>query len=337
MIDNIKITLRKFKGNLSDNPNLESHGKSFGSEIYRLYNHEGEDKEIYLLLKYNPEKQVLKIENSIRKWHLGGFSLLDLTEKSANRAFEKISKKLGITIDEFRKATFTQCEIGLNIRTRIPVEDIVPMVVRYSTFKRYQFGFETVGFNGTDLDLKMYDKCEELFLHNKKYDKKAKRKAFKALSDRNYNFFRVEFNMFDKQSFINKDLSHIKTIGHILNNYLELYSFWAKEMSRVVLLNKLVMSKEMTPKQYVIARVLDIDGFTSFERNCLKRGKGNVSSRIINEALEVIHCFSNPIRYNTNKFKLDILKNLKRIKGKEEGLDIKLLTENLFPSSDGIN
>ena len=57
----------------------------------------------------------------------------------------------------------------------------------------------------------------------------------------------------------------------------------------------------------------------------------------INEALEVIHCFSNPIRYNTNKFKLDILKNLKRIKGKEENLNINLLTRNLFPSSDSIN
>lgn len=337
MIDNIKITLRKFKGNLSDNPNLESHGKSFGSEIYRLYNQEGEDKEIYLLLKYNPDKQVLKIENSVRKWHLGGFSLLDLTEKSANRAFEKISKKLGITMNEFRKATFTKCEIGLNIRTRIPVKDIVPMIVRYSTFKRYQFGFQTVGFIGTELDLKMYDKCEELLEHNKKYDKEAKRKAFKALADKNYNFFRIEFNMLDKQSFINKDLSHIKTIGHILDNYLELYSFWAKEMSRVVLLNKLIMSKEMTPKQYVIARVLEIDGFTSFERNCLKRGKGNVSSRIINEAIEVIQSFGNPIRYNTNKFKLDIVKNLKRIKKKEEGLNINRLTQNLFPPAESIN
>ena len=143
--------------------------------------------------------------------------------------------------------------------------------------------------------------------------------------------------MFDKQSFINKDLSHIKTIGHILDNYLELYSFWTKEMSRVVLLNKLIMSKEMTPKQYVIARVLEIDGFTSFERNCLKRGKGNVSSRIINEAIEVIQSFGNPIRYNTNKFKLDIVKNLKRIKKKEEGLDINRLTQNLFPPSEGIN
>ena len=101
-------------------------------------------------------------------------------------------------MNEFRKATFTKCEIGLNIRTRIPVKDIVPMIVRYSTFKRYQFGFQTVGFIGTELDLKMYDKCEELLEHNKKYDKEAKRKAFKALADKNYNFFRIEFNMLDK-------------------------------------------------------------------------------------------------------------------------------------------
>lgn len=337
MIDNIKITLRNFKMNLTDNPNLEPQGQSYNSEVYRLYNHEGKDKEIYLLLKYNPEKEELRIENSIRKWHLGGFSLLDLTEKSANIAFEKISKALDIKKDELCKATFTQCEIGLNIRTRIPVENIVPMIVRYSTFKRYQFACETIGFKGTDLSLKMYDKCEELLEHNKKYDKEAKRKAFSALANRNYNFFRIEFNMFDKQSFVNKDLSHIKTIGHILNNYLELYNFWTKEMSRVVLLNKLIMSKEMTPKQYIIARVLEIDGFTSFERNCLKRGKGNVSSRIINEAIEVIQCFDNPIRYNTNKFKQDILKNLKRIKGKEDGLDINLLTKELFTPSDNIN
>ena len=143
--------------------------------------------------------------------------------------------------------------------------------------------------------------------------------------------------MFDKQSFINKDLSHIKTIGDILENYLELYSFWTKEISRIVLLNRLVLSKEMTPKQYIIARVLEIDGFTSFERNCLKRAKPNISSRIINEAIEVIHSFSNPIRYNTNKFKLDILKNLKRINNKEKELDIKRLSGNLFYSEDNIN
>mgnify|MGYP000858302726 FL=1 len=93
----------------------------------------------------------------------------------------------------------------------------------------------------------------------------------------------------------------------------------------------------MTPKQYIIARVLEIDGFTSFERNCLKRAKPNISSRIINEAIEVIHSFSNPIRYNTNKFKLDILKNLKRINNKEKELDIKRLSGNLFYSEDNIN
>lgn len=263
---------------------------------------------------------------------LGWIFSIRLDKKTANKAFEKIAKILGITKEEFCKATFTQCEIGLNIRTRIPVEDIVPMVVRYSTFKRYQFYYETVGFNGEDLSLKMYDKCEELLEHNKKYDKSAKRKAFNALSKRNYNFLRIEFNMFDKQSFINKGLSHIKTIGDILENYLELYSFWTKEISRIVLLNKLVLSKEMTPTQYIIARVLEIDGFASFERNCLKRAKPKNSSRIINEAIKVILDYSNLTKYNTSKFKLDIMKNLKRIKGKESDLNLELLSKNLFPS-----
>ena len=340
MIDNIRITLRRFKGNLSQNTRLKRQGKSYNSEVYRLYNHEGEDKEVYLLLKYNSEKQVLVIENSIRKWYLGGFSLLDLTEKTANKAFSKIAKILDIDMTDFRKATFTQCEIGLIIRPRIPVGQLIPMIVKYSTFKRYNYSCETVGFEGEDFDLKMYDKTQELLDKNKKkgkYDQEAKKKAFKALSDRNYNFFRLEFDMFDKQSFINKDMGHIKTIGNILDNYLELYSFWVKEISRVVLLNRLVMSKDMTPKQYMIARVLEIDGFVSFEANCLKRGKGNARSRLLNEALEVIAQFSSLRKYNANKFKADILKNLRRIWKKEENLDVDTLAKILFKGDDGIN
>jgi len=340
MIDNIKITLRKFKGNLSENPNLESQGYSFKSEVYRLYNHEGKEKEVYLLLKYNPYKQELIIKNSIRKWYLGGFSLLDLTEKTANKAFSKISKILGIDMKDFRKATFTKCEIGLIIRPRIPVSQLVPMIVKYSTFKRYNFSCETVGFEGEDIKLNMYDKTQELLDKNKKkgkYDQKAKEKAFKALSDRNYNFFRIEFDMFDKQSFINKDMAHVRTIGDILDNYLALYSFWVKEISRVVLLNKLVMSKDMTPKQYMIARVLEIDGFVSFESNCLKRGTGNVRSRLLNEALEVIAQFSNLRKYDVNKFKVDILKNLRRIGKKEGNLNVDTLAKILFKAEDDIN
>lgn len=340
MIDNINITLRKFKGNLSENPNLELQGCSFKSEVYRLYNYEGKDKDVYLLIKHNREDGVLKIENSIRKWYLGGFSLLDLTEKTANKAFFKIAKILGIDMEDFRKATFTQCEIGLIIRPRIPVEQLIPMIVKYSTFKRYNYSCETVGFQGEDFDLKMYDKTQELLDKNKKkskYDQEAKKKAFKALSDRNYNFFRIEFDMFDKQSFINKDMAHVRTIGDILDNFIALYSFWIKEISRVVLLNRLVMSKDMTPKEYMLARVLEIDGFVSFEANCLKRGTGNARSRLLNEALAVIAKFSNLRKYNANKFKVDILKNLRRIGKKEGNLNVDALAKILFKGEDDIN
>lgn len=241
---------------------------------------------------------------------------------------------------DFRKATFTQCKIGLIIRPRIPVGQLVPMIVKYSTFKRYNFSCETVGFKGEDVELKMYDKTQELLDKNKKkgkYDQKAKEKAFKALSDRNYIFFRIEFDMFDKQSFINKDMAHVRTIGDILDNYLALYSFWTKEISRVVLLNKLAMSKDMTSREYMLARVLEIDGFVSFEANCLKRGKGNARSRLLNEALTVIAKFSNLRKYNANKFKADILKNLRRIGKKEENLNVDILAKILFKAEDDIN
>lgn len=337
MIDNIKITLRGFNGHFN---NCELKGKSYKSEVYRLYNYEGKSKEVYLLLKYKPEKKELTIENSIRKWFLGGFSLLDLREKTADKAFSKISKALGIKIDDLRKATFTKCEIGLIIRPRIPVTQLVPMIVKYSTFKKYNFHTETVGFKGEDIELKMYDKTQELLDKNKKkgkYNQAEKEKAFKALSNRNYNFFRIEFDMFDRQSFINKDMAHIRTIGDILENYLELYSFWVKEISRVVLLNRLVMSKDMTPKQYMIARVLEIDGYNTFETNCLKRGTGNAKSRLLNEALEVICQFSSLRKYNTIKFKVDIFKNLRRINNKEEKLDVDALSKILFKNEDDIN
>ncbi|WP_026627041.1 hypothetical protein [Dysgonomonas capnocytophagoides] len=340
MIDNIKITLRKFKGNLSGNKKLEPIGKSYKSEVYKLYNHEGRDKDVYLLIKHNAEDGILKIENSIRKWYLGGFTLLDLTERTANKAFSEIAKILDIDMKDLCKATFTQCEIGLIIRPRIPVEQLVPMVVKYSTFKRYNFSCETVGFKGEDLELKMYDKTQELLDKNKKkgkYDQEAKKKAFKALSDRNYNFFRMEFDMFDKQSFENKDMVQMKTIGDILDNYLGLYSFWVKEISRVILLNRLVISKDMTPREYILARVLEIDGFVSFEANCLKRGTGNARSRLLNEALAVIAKFSNLRKYNANKFKVDILKNLRRIGKKEENLNVDALAKILFKSEDDIN
>lgn len=330
MIDNIKITLKNFRGHFD---NCESKGVNYKSEVYRLYNFEGKDKEIYLLLKYKPETKVLTIERSIRKWYLGGFSLLDLTKNTATTTILKISNLLGIGIEDFRKATFSKCEIGLIIRPRIPANQLVPMIVKYSTFKRYNFACETVGFKGEDLELKMYDKTEELLARNKKngkYNQRAKEKAFKALSVNNYTFFRIEFDMFDKQSFINKDMSYVKTIGDILDNYLDLYSFWVKEISRIVLLNKLTMSKDMTSKQYMIARILEIDGFVSFEVNCLKRGKGNIRSRLLNEALEVISQFSSLRKYNANKFKMDILKNLKRIGKKEENLNIEDLVKILF-------
>lgn len=326
MIDNIKITIQNFRGNFDC---CKKVGFLYGKSVYRLYNHE-KGKEIFLLLEYNGGKKELIINNSIRKWYLGGFSLSDLTQETAYKAFKKISQLLGIDLDDFRKATFTQCEIGLNLRMSIPAYEIIPLVVKYSTFKRYIYENETVGFIGTDRTLKMYNKCEELLDHNKKYDKKTKEHTFKVLTDKNYNFLRIELNMLDKQSFINKKLYKLQTIGDILDNYLSLYEFWIKEMSAVILLNELIMEEEMTSNQYMIAKILQLDGYNKFKNNCLNRSQGNTRSKLNKDALAVIDRYSNPKKYNTTKFKDDIIKNLERIKSKEKKLNIGQMTANLY-------
>ena len=318
--------MSKFNGHFD---NCEFQGNNYDTKTYRLYNHEGKEKLIYLLLKYNPSKKILIIERSIRKWYLGGFSLLDLTKETANRAFSKIAAKIGVSAEYLLKAKFSRCEVGLNIRPRIPIENVIPMIVRYSTLRRYEFAFQTVGFDGSDISLKIYDKGEELLAKNKTYDKFSKSNAFAVLKNKGYHFLRVEFNMYDKQSFVNKDMPHIKTIGDLLNGYIDLYYFWAKEVGRIILLNKLIVNPEMTPKEYLIARTLEMDGFTVFERTMRKLDKKYASIRMLNEARRVIENYSDPVKYNTNKFKEDVLKNLKRIKAKEVDLDIDLLVEKL--------
>ena len=82
---------------------------------------------------------------------------------------------------------------------------------------------------------------------------------------------------------------------------------------------------------------MEIDGFVSFEAKCLKRGTGNARSRLLNAALAVIAKFSNLRKYNANKFKVDILKNLRRIGKKEENLNVDALAKILFKSEDDIN
>ena len=88
MIDNIKIALSRFNGHFD---NCEFQGKSYNTEVYRLYNHEGKEKMVSLSLRYNPQKRTLAIERSIRTWYLDCFSLLDLTKDTANIAFSTIA------------------------------------------------------------------------------------------------------------------------------------------------------------------------------------------------------------------------------------------------------
>ena len=334
MIDNISICLKNFEGVEDNFKNCDYQGMSYKTKVYRLYNHEGKDKKIYLLVKYNKEKKTLSIDNSIRKWLLGGFFLLDLTEKRANDAFERLAYLLNISISDLYEANFTNCELGLTLNLRIPMEQLEPLIVRYSTYKRYCYEGKTVGFLGVDRELKIYDKYQELVDKNRTYDKLAKRNTLNAFKRQNYRFVRAELTMIDNQSFINSHLGCIRNIGDLLRHYQYLYYFWANELSKVFLVNKLVMNKSMTSRQYMIARVLENEGYSSFKINCLERSRGKEKGCLQDDLEKVVNVYGDKRVYNTETFRADIYRNLERIKDKGENIDMEELKKILYDETD---
>jgi len=337
MIDNIRIHIKNFRGNFDK---CEKQWESTKTECYKLYNHEGKEKGVFMLLEYNIKNNSLIIENSIRKWYNGGFTLVDLKKKSAMKTFEKIADALNISVLDLHEATFTKCELGLNLMVKVPIEQLEPMIVKYSTYQRFCYEGETVGFLGQDRKLIFYNKYKELIDKNdknKKYDKEIKKKVFDAFNKSNCYFLRAEVRMEDRQAFRNSKLGHINNIGDLLDCYQDLYYLWTKEMSKVILLNKLVMSKSMNSREYMIARVLEAEGYSSFKINCLEKSVANTKSILSKDAESVIRNYGSKKEYNTQKFKADIYRNLKNIKGKGENLDMKTITKILFGKLEDIS
>ena len=322
MIDNIKVKISNLDKGLRSNKHLCFQGVSFKSEVYRLYNCEGREDGAYLLLKYNREPHTLTMENSIRKWFYGRYSIKDLDRSDFIKAYNKIADILGIEKETLYKASFTQCEIGLNDKTKIPPGNIVPLVAAYSSLKRMQIENETVEFKGTDLRLIMYDKTKEILDKRKKNSRR--------LPELDNNLLRIEFKLSDRQAFVNKGLSHIKTVGDIAEHYRDIRYFWINELNRVVIFNKLIFSEKMSMKQYLIAQELQREGYGTYIYNCSTRENPQSKSRYTNEANKVIRDFSDPKEYNMTKFKIDAFISFKKNVASEKGLNMRNVVLSLF-------
>lgn len=322
MIDWIKIALENFTGNFDNcRPLADGVHEDTGLiyENYLLPNNRQTPKQHRMKIARQAASNKIYVKGSIRKWGNDKDTFADLTAKDFEDTLKKLAQKLNISFEELCQARFTQCEIGLNIRTSIPCHEIIPMVVRYGGLKK-TIDSDSVYFEGAAKKLKLYDKVKEIEANA---DGANNRRVLKELADvmrnHNYNLLRIEYTLHDHNSFTQCKLDHIRTIGDLITHYSDLYEFWCRETNRITLLNPIaVPSREKLNKaEFDIAMNLALHGFEEAiklnEAGINKNAKtaSVMRSRALRKLLTVVNKYY-PDIYNTQTLRLDVARNLSR-------------------------
>lgn len=343
MIDNLTITIKECD---CKPPKYSYKGREYQWSIYWLYYDVDDDNEAFLKVAYDRAGKIVRIEGSIRKWYLGMFSLSDLTPKQFEVATKKIAEKLSIDWNKLLEGIITNCEVGLDVQTRIPAQKVNELVRKYKGLKYYRYGFETVGFLGEHTNLKMYDKYEELIANFGKYDEGGKvKKKFEELKKKRIYTYRIEATIKDDRSFNLAGLGHLSTLGGLIENYHELIEYWVNECSKVeVGMSINYEDDRMTKNEYAILIAIHSQGFFTFSDEYAKRslhkkkakGKktGNSAtsstSKARKEISEIIERYKEPTSYHASKFRVDIYKTLKALYGNLPQISMKELILSLW-------
>ena len=350
MIDNLTITIPECACKPSTNATYK--GREYQWSVYWLYYDVNDNNEAFLKIRYDRAAKIVRIEGSIRKWYLGMFSLTDLTPHQFRLAMKSISELLQIDWDKLREGTITNCEVGLNIQTRIPAQKVNELVRKYRGLKYYRYEFETVGFLGEHSNLKLYDKYEELINNLGRYDKDGKvKKYFEELKKKSVYTYRIEATLKVNRSFSLADLDHLSTIGGIVDNYHELIEYWVNECSKVeVGLSINYDDERMTKSEYAILIGIYSQGFFAFseeyaERSLhMKNAKGKKTGasaftaicKARKEISTIVERYREPKSYHASKFRVDIYKTLKRLYGDVPQISMKELILGLWGVKENI-
>lgn len=329
MIDNIKITLTNFSGNFNK---CDYIGEGKYDSLYTLPSH-GISKSTKLFVRQNRNTKKVVITRSIRKWYFNKGSLLDLTEHSFTKAMRRLAKDLNITLSELCKGKVTQCEIGQNVRVKIPATEIVPKIVNYRHIERKPIKDETVYFNGKAKKLIIYDKLAEIGAKGNK----SKRGTMQILKEKGYHFLRIEFKLFNQKSFNQHEMRHISTIGDLIIHFSNLYEFWTHQINQLIVFSTIEKDMQnMTQQEYLIGLGLNTSGFVQFVeeyrslcKSKTKRGLIEARKKAYKEILDVLKKYGSRKEYGKNSLRVDVAKHLLR-KSKQEEIDLPFLFHNLW-------
>lgn len=281
-----------------------------------------------LTLEFNKGKKHITIMGSLRKWLLGETSLVDLTERSMNRIAVLLADSLNMPLIEFLKGKITQCEIGLNVRTKISPLKILPNIVAYKSFPRddsYELdGTVYFGTKNSSREIVIYDKSKEIISHCQGKDFETIQNVQNVLAKRGYHFLRIEIRLPNQKSFKHLHFNQIKYFGDILSYWKELYFLWVSEMKELIYYSGIKLSKEMDVNEYKTADMLQNSSYYSVMKNIekycrSKTSKGLKSKRHKERKLvkSVIEKYGNRKSYNAYTLKSDIAKTLLLIRRKE--------------------
>lgn len=329
MIDSIKIILKNFSGNFDNCTFIQPKKlikdipeKKYDYDNYRLSNHSQSAKH-YLKVSHNKRTGTVTLTGSLRKRTYNRVTMLDMPRSKFMQTLKGIAKELCIPFNELRQAKFTQCEIGANIRTRIPAIDILPLVVNYCHYKRIDdyINKGTLYFNGADRLLKLYVKDDEIAAHSFSEEKRElKKRSFDRLKLKGIHHLRIEFTMKTHRAFKNRGMDHIRTIGDWIDHYAELYDFWTKEINRIDVYNKLQYEEtELSNKEKEIILGLEKFGYFDFVdsyqdyriSNATKKdSKKSAKSEAFKDVNLVLDKYFDRKEYNKLTLRIDVAKYL---------------------------
>ena len=346
MIDNVHITLRDFSGDILSLKNCSFKGinKKKHCEVYNLVLECGElgspiKTKYYHSFGIERYKRVNKIIviGSIRKLCYNQTSLQDLTRDDFEKTIERLAEGLNIPLEELLQGTITQCEIGLNVKTRISCKDIIPAIFKYGTKlgnrKTYPKDTkdETVYFKQKNRELIIYDKVLQIDEEDWKEVGEMKNSEFlkplyAKIREKHNNILRVEITLYNKKSFTQVGLGHIRIVKDLIDNYADLYDFWTKEVRKIELYNKPEYSIDMSDKEYLffkrISNTSNIEDvfeiIQEYSEHCIakKANRAKEKSKVIEEVINFLYKYKPTEEYDNTKFRVDAFQKVIQMKKK---------------------
>lgn len=284
----------------------------------------------------------LKFEGSIRKWIYGKTSLEDTSRNQIPIFVKELADSLCLS-EEFvwNKLKISNTELGYNFTTNLCWKDIVRHCVQYGRTKKrtdYDDKNDCLYWNGDDKSLKMYNKSKEMPANICNRTRKSEaEKIVSNLAKRGLTLCRIEVTLDDKSSFKKYGLTEICTLNDVFENWNKLHALLVKEIAKIRIESKVLVSERMTLRQQEIAKIINNSpNFDIAVKQISKMFYYSDENRARREMFAVMNRYSSPKNCSIRTFRKAIAKRLIFIARNREKLPLSDLFHILWRTSKGM-